>query len=186
MMVSAGPPNGSLGLSGLFDDQTVDLKKDHGDRRDADRPDGHYGYSVHDIGDSGQRPPRRTDQSYIPAYGHLARTNIRSVERAIELRRMIIEKIRSPSSEGRLAAIRGAFDAKGAEFEQEAQAAQALIKGLIEKGRSSATLLSLPGLRASLIQRWTILAAILTMRSRAWCHSRCRRCQADCRWPLAR
>jgi class 3 adenylate cyclase len=73
-------------------------------------------------------------QSYIPAYGHLARANIRSVERAIELRRMIIEKIRSPSSEGQFAGIRGAFEAKGAEFEQEAQAAQALIKGRIQKG----------------------------------------------------
>jgi len=73
-------------------------------------------------------------QSYIPAYGHLARANIRSVERALELRRMIIEKIQSPSSEGRFAAIRGGFEAKGAEFEQEAQAAQALIKGLIQKG----------------------------------------------------
>ena len=73
-------------------------------------------------------------QSYIPAYGHLARANIRSVERAIELRRMIIEKIRSPSSEGQFAAIRGAFEAKGVEFEQEAQAAQALIKGRIQKG----------------------------------------------------
>ena len=73
-------------------------------------------------------------QSYIPAYGHLARANIRSVERAIELRRMIIEKIRSPSSEGQFAGIRGAFEAKGAEFEQEVQAAQALIKGRIQKG----------------------------------------------------
>jgi class 3 adenylate cyclase len=76
-------------------------------------------------------------QSYIPAYGHLARANIRSVERAIELRRMIIEKIRSPSSEGQFAGIRGAFEAKGAEFEQEAQAAQALIKGRIQKGTKS-------------------------------------------------
>jgi hypothetical protein len=37
-------------------------------------------------------------QSYIPAYGDLARANIRSVERALALRRMIIEKVRSPSS----------------------------------------------------------------------------------------
>ena len=36
--------------------------------------------------------------SYIPAYGHLARTNIRSLERALALRRMVIEKIQSPSS----------------------------------------------------------------------------------------
>ena len=30
--------------------------------------------------------------SYIPAYGHLARTNIRSLERALALRRMVIER----------------------------------------------------------------------------------------------
>ena len=71
--------------------------------------------------------------SYIPAYGHLARANIRSLERALALRRMIIEKIQSPSSGGESAAIRKIFDAKGAEVEQEAQAARALINGLIER-----------------------------------------------------
>ena len=72
--------------------------------------------------------------SYIPAYGHLARTNIRSLERALALRRMIIEKIQSPSGGGKFAAIRSVFDAKGVEVEREAQAARALINGLIEKG----------------------------------------------------
>jgi class 3 adenylate cyclase len=72
--------------------------------------------------------------SYIPAYGHLARTNIRSLERALALRRMVIERILSPSSGDKLAAIRNVIDAKGAEVEREAQAARALINGLIEKG----------------------------------------------------
>ena len=81
----------------------------------------------------GDRLQELTD-SYIPAYGHLARANIRSLERALTLRRMIIEKLQSPSSGGTSAAIRSAFDAKGAEVEQEAQAAHALIKGLIDKG----------------------------------------------------
>ena len=70
--------------------------------------------------------------SYIPAYGHLARANIRSLERALALRRMIIEKIQSPSG-GKSAAIRKIFDAKGVKVEQEAQAARALISGLIER-----------------------------------------------------
>ena len=70
-------------------------------------------------------------QSYVPAYGDLARANIRSVERALALRRMVIEKIRSPSGGERFAAIRSAFDAKGVEFEREVQAAQATIHGLI-------------------------------------------------------
>jgi Tar ligand binding domain homologue len=70
--------------------------------------------------------------SYIPAYGNLARANIRSLERALALRRMGIQKIQSPSSGDKSAAIRKVFDAKGAEVEQEAQAARALISGLIE------------------------------------------------------
>src|SRR5437879_12149586 len=64
-------------------------------------------------------------QSYIPAYGHLARANMRSVERAIELRRMIIEKIRSPSSAGRFGAIRVAFEGKGPGCDQYAAASTA-------------------------------------------------------------
>ena len=71
--------------------------------------------------------------NYIPAYGHLARANIRSLERALALRRMIIEKIQSPLSGAKSAAIRKIFDAKGAEVEKEAQAARALINGLIER-----------------------------------------------------
>ena len=58
--------------------------------------------------------------NYIPAYGHLARANIRSLERALALRRMIIEKIQSPLSGAKSAAIRKIFDAKGAEVEKEA------------------------------------------------------------------
>ena len=76
-------------------------------------------------------------QSYVPAYGHLARANIRSVERALALRRMIIEKIRSPSGHGQFAALRSAFDAKGAEFEREVQAAQAMIHAVIGKRGTS-------------------------------------------------
>lgn len=72
--------------------------------------------------------------SYIPAYGNLARTNIRSVERSLELRRMVIERIRSPFGSDRLAEIRRLFEARGADMEHEAEAARALINGLIQKG----------------------------------------------------
>ena len=71
--------------------------------------------------------------SYIPAYGHLARTNIRSLERALALRRIVIERIRSSSDSDKSAALRSVFDAKGVEVEQEAQAARALVEGLIER-----------------------------------------------------
>jgi class 3 adenylate cyclase len=72
-------------------------------------------------------------RSYIPAYGDLARANISSVERGLALRRMVIEKMKSSSSAERFAAIRSAFDAKGAESVRETQAALALIHGLIER-----------------------------------------------------
>ena len=72
--------------------------------------------------------------SYIPAYGHLARANIRSLERGLALRRMVIEKLASPSNGGMSAAIRSVFDTKGGEVERETQAARALINGLIDKG----------------------------------------------------
>ena len=73
--------------------------------------------------------------SYIPAYGNLARTNIRSLERSLALRRSVIEEIQSPSSE-KIGDIRKEFDAKGIEVEREAQAARALIHDLIEKGET--------------------------------------------------
>src|SRR5262245_35787527 len=73
--------------------------------------------------------------SYIPAYGNLARTNIRSLERALALRRMVIEEIQSPSSD-KIADIRNEFDAKGVKVEREAQAARALIDDLIKKGET--------------------------------------------------
>ena len=74
--------------------------------------------------------------SYIPAYGHLARTNIRSLERALALRRMVIEKLQSPSSGDKSAVIRNMIDAKSVEVEREARTARALINGLIEKGET--------------------------------------------------
>ena len=83
----------------------------------------------------GHRLQELTD-SYIPAYGNLARTNIRSLERALALRRIVIEKLQSPSGGDKFAAIRNVFDAKGVEVEREAQSARALINSLIEKGET--------------------------------------------------
>ena len=74
--------------------------------------------------------------SYIPAYASLARTNIRSLERALALRRMVIEKLQSLSSGDKSAAIRNLIDAKSVEVESEARTARALINGLIEKGET--------------------------------------------------
>ena len=49
---------------------------------------------------------------YIPAYGDLARANIRSLERALALRRVVMTKMQSPSDEDAYAArLRGKADA---------------------------------------------------------------------------
>jgi class 3 adenylate cyclase len=73
-------------------------------------------------------------QSYVPAYGALARANIKSVERAMLLRRMVIEKIDpSPGAEP-FAAVRASYDAAGKALDKEMQTARDLIDGLIEKG----------------------------------------------------
>lgn len=56
------------------------------------------------------------------------------MERALALRRMVIEKMQSPSGGAEFADIRSVFEAKGLEVEREAQAARGLINGLIEKG----------------------------------------------------
>src|SRR5260370_35604925 len=87
-------------------------------------------------------------QSYIPAYGNLARANIRRVERALELRRVVIEKLQSPSNE--VAAIRAEFDGKGGEFESEMESARQLIGGLIEKNAASGDTRSLVRLQTRL------------------------------------
>jgi class 3 adenylate cyclase len=73
--------------------------------------------------------------SYMPAYGDLARANIRSLERALLLRRIIIEKmIQSPDDSGQYTALRNRYDALGGQVELEILAARAVIHGLIEKG----------------------------------------------------
>ena len=84
---------------------------------------------------------RRLEQltnSYIPAYGDLARANIRSLEKALALRRMVIAKTEVPPDPARFSANRDVFDAKGAEALREGQSARALINGLIEQGTSFA------------------------------------------------
>jgi adenylate cyclase len=65
---------------------------------------------------------------YIPAYGNLARANIRSLERAVAFRRMVIDSIQAPADEARFAADRSVFEAKGAEVVRELQAARTLLE----------------------------------------------------------
>jgi class 3 adenylate cyclase len=69
---------------------------------------------------------------YIPAYGNLSRANIRSLERSIALRQMIIAKMLVPPDEATYAERLRAFEEKAPEVEQEAEAARKLINSIIE------------------------------------------------------
>ena len=69
---------------------------------------------------------------YIPAYSHLARMNVRSFERALALRRMVIAKMQSPPDDEGYATHLKLFEQKGSEFDQEAEAARKLIIAIID------------------------------------------------------
>jgi class 3 adenylate cyclase len=69
---------------------------------------------------------------YIPAYGHLARVNTRSLERSLALRRMVIEMMQTPPDKASYAAGLQAYQEKDAEIDQEAAAARQLIVAIIE------------------------------------------------------
>ncbi|MGY4428186.1 class 3 adenylate cyclase [Bradyrhizobium sp. F1.13.1] len=68
---------------------------------------------------------------YIPAYGHLARSNVRSLERALAMRRMVIAKMQTPPDEEGFAARLKIFRETDAQVEQEAEAARKLINAII-------------------------------------------------------
>ena len=69
---------------------------------------------------------------YVEAYGHLARMNVRSLEQALALRRMVISRMQSPPDEPAFADQQKIYEAKGQEIDQEAQAARALINAIID------------------------------------------------------
>jgi class 3 adenylate cyclase len=69
---------------------------------------------------------------YVEAYGHLARMNIRSLEQALAVRRMVIAKTQSPPDEAAFADQQKIYQSIGQEIDSEAQAARALINAIIE------------------------------------------------------
>ncbi|RZM99485.1 adenylate/guanylate cyclase domain-containing protein [Bradyrhizobium genosp. SA-3] len=73
---------------------------------------------------------------YIPAYGHLARANIRSLERALALRRMVMTKMQSPSDEEAYAARVREFEQADRRIEEEAESARTLINAIINDPRT--------------------------------------------------
>src|SRR5262249_14974942 len=73
-------------------------------------------------------------QSYVPAYGSLARANIRTLEQAVALRRMVIQKMQTPADDEQFVAARKMFEASAKAVDAETQTARALLDGLIARG----------------------------------------------------
>ena len=69
---------------------------------------------------------------YVPAYGDLARTNVRSLERALALRQMVIAKMQTPPDDAAFAQRLQIYRTKDAEVTEEAEAARKLIDSIIE------------------------------------------------------
>jgi class 3 adenylate cyclase len=69
---------------------------------------------------------------YVPAYGDLARTNVRSLERALALSQLVIAKMQTPPDDVAFAQRMQIYRTKDAEVTQEAEAARKLIVSIIE------------------------------------------------------
>jgi len=69
---------------------------------------------------------------YVIAYGDLARANVRSLERSVALRQMIIAKTQNPPDEASYAAHLKMLQATEADVEREAQHARDLIDAIID------------------------------------------------------
>src|SRR4029079_168841 len=69
---------------------------------------------------------------YVEAYGHLARMNLRSLEQALALRRMVIARMQSPPDDAGFADRQKIYEAKGLEIDSEAKAARVLINTIID------------------------------------------------------
>jgi adenylate cyclase len=69
---------------------------------------------------------------YIPAYGDLTSANIRTLERALALRQMIVAKMQNPPDEASYAAHLKTFEAIDSEVDEDAERARKLIDAIIE------------------------------------------------------
>ncbi|SFH74741.1 adenylate/guanylate cyclase domain-containing protein [Bradyrhizobium sp. cf659] len=73
---------------------------------------------------------------YIPAYGDLARANIRSLERSVALRRMIMMRMQPSSDEEAYTARLREFEEADRKIEEEAEGARKLINVIIDDPRT--------------------------------------------------
>ena len=69
---------------------------------------------------------------YVEANNHLARMQAQSLERSLELRRMVIAKTQSPPDEAGFAERKQRYEAAGIAIEQEAGAVHVLINAIID------------------------------------------------------
>jgi class 3 adenylate cyclase len=69
---------------------------------------------------------------YIPAYGDLARANVKSLERAMAIRRMVIARLQTPPDEQVYASQLKIYREKGPEIEGETDSARKLINSIID------------------------------------------------------
>ena len=69
---------------------------------------------------------------YIPAYGDLARAQVRSLEGALAVRQMVIAKMQTPPDDAAFALRVQIYRTKDAEVTEEAEAARKLIDSIIE------------------------------------------------------
>jgi adenylate cyclase len=68
---------------------------------------------------------------YVEAYGHLARMQIRSLERSLEIRRMVVAKMQSMPEESDVEARKQRYEAAGLAIRQEADSVHKLITQII-------------------------------------------------------
>ena len=69
---------------------------------------------------------------YVPAYGDLVRANVRSLERGLKVRQMIIAKMENPPDQASYAAHLKAFQSINPEIDREAKAAREQIAAIID------------------------------------------------------
>jgi class 3 adenylate cyclase len=68
---------------------------------------------------------------YVEAYGHLSRTQIRSLERSLEIRQMVIAKMQMPPDEAVFAERKQRFEESGVAIRAESDAVHKLINAII-------------------------------------------------------
>jgi hypothetical protein len=107
------------------------------------------------------------NSKYIPAYGNLSRANIRSLERSLALRQMVIAKMLVPPDEAAYAERLHAFEKKAPEVEQEAHAARKQINSIMEDPATPSDNIALARLMTGSRPQSPSIAITSTLRTRS-------------------